>query len=61
MPTPSNDNNQFRILVEPGALDDVPLVELAQFLATYRKELVYKPDGLTIRSRILPPATPEDH
>ena len=37
------------IHIEPGALDNVPLVELAQFLAQHGLELVYTAEGLKIR------------
>jgi len=37
------------IKTEPGALDNVPLVDLSRFLSAYGLELVYKPDGLYVR------------
>jgi len=37
------------IHIEPGALDRVPLIELAQFLSQHGLELVYTADGLKIR------------
>lgn len=37
------------IKLEPGALDDVPIVELARFFAAHGLELVCRPDGLYLR------------
>jgi hypothetical protein len=42
------------IKLEPGCLDNVPVRELARFLASHGLEMVYKPDGLRIRRSLQP-------
>lgn len=37
------------IKIQPGAFDDLPVVELARFLNSHGLELVYRTDGLYIR------------